>query len=121
MATLREVPDDLWNEIEKIIPPRPPRDKGGRPPADDRVLFNGIFYILRTGAAWREMPEKYGPWQTVYDRFAEWKRTQVFEQVWARCLHHYDDLHGIEWEWQSSDGTYVRSPLGGKRYRPQPN
>ena len=95
MTTIREVPDDLWNEIEKLIPPRPPRDKGGRPPANDRVLFNGMFYILRTGAAWREMPDKYGPWQTVYDRFAEWKRAKVFEQVWAICLHHYDSTLSI--------------------------
>jgi transposase len=115
MATLREVPDDLWEEIEKIIPPRPSREKGGRPPADDRVLFNGIFYILRTGAAWREMPKEYGPWQTVYDRFREWRDAGVFEDLWRKCLHHYDDLHGIDWEWQSGDGAYARSPLGGKR------
>lgn len=121
MATPREIPDELWEEIQKLIPPRPDRSKGGRKPVDDRVLFNGMFFILRTGAAWRDMPEKYGPWSTVYDRFREWRDAQVFEQLWAKCLHYYEEKYGIIWEWQSSDGAYVRSPLGGKRERPQPH
>lgn len=121
MTTPREIPDELWEEIQKLIPPRPDRSKGGRTPANDRVLFNGMFFILRTGAAWREMPEKYGPWSTVYDRFREWRDAKVFEQLWAKCLHYYEEKYGIIWEWQSGDGTYVRSPLGGKRERPQPH
>jgi putative transposase len=120
MKPPREIPDELWEEIQKIIPPRPDRSKGGRKPADDRVLFNGIFFVLRTGAAWREMPEKYGPWTTVYDRFREWRDAKVFEQLWAKCLRYYEQKHGIIWEWQSSDGTYVRSPLGGKENGPNP-
>ena len=121
MATLRDIPDDLWEELQRILPPRPDRSKGGRQPADDRKLFNGLFYILRSGAAWREMPPQYGPWSTVYDRFREWRDARVFEQLWAKCLHYYERKHGIIWEWQSADGTYVRSPLGGKRQRPQPD
>ena len=119
MATVRKIPDDLWEELQSIIPSRPDRSKGGRPPADVRLLFDGMFYILRTGAAWREMPDKYGPWSTVYDRFREWRDAKVFEQLWAKCLHYYEQKYGIIWEWQSSDGTYVRSPMGGKRERPQ--
>lgn len=120
MSTLRELPDDLWNEIEKLIPPRPPRSRGGRKPADDRTLLNGIFFILRSGAAWRDMPEKYGPWSTVYGRFWEWRNAEVFEDIWRICLRHYDERHGIEWGWQSGDGTYVRSPLGGPDNGPNP-
>ena len=121
MRSPREIPNELWEEIEKLIPPRPDRSKGGRKPADDRMLLGGMFFILRTGAAWRDMPEKYGPWSTVYDRFREWRDAQVFERLWAKCLHYYQEKYGIVWAWQSGDGTYVRSPLGGKRERPQPN
>lgn len=53
MKTLRKTPDDLWAEIEPLIPPRPERSKGGRPPVNDHQLFDGLFYLLRTGAAWR--------------------------------------------------------------------
>lgn len=101
--------------MEPLIPSRPDRSKGGRPPANDRQLFDGMFYILRTGAAWREMPPEYGPWTTVYDRFREWRDAQVFERLWAKCLHYYEAKDGLQWEWQSGDGTYVRSPLGGKK------
>lgn len=115
MSDKRDVSDALWNKIKSAIPPRPSRARGGRPPADDRKLLNAILYIARTGAAWRDLPTKYGPWQTAYDRFSEWRNANVFEQMWAAGLKDYADKHGIEWEWQSSDGTYVRSPLGGKR------
>lgn len=121
MPTPKEVPDDLWIAIEPLLPPRPSRHRGGRPPADARTLLNGMLYILRSGAAWRDMPEQFGPWQTIYDRFAEWQKAGVFEQIWARCLYFYEQKHGIKWQWQSGDGTYVRSPLGGKRQRPQSN
>ena len=119
MPTPRKVPDDLWAEFETLIPPAPPRDKGGRPRADDRTLLDGMLYILWTGAPWRAMPVEFGPWQTVYDRFAEWEEAQVFEALWNRCLYLYEQAHGIEWHWQAGDGTYVRSPLGGKRMRAQ--
>lgn len=115
MKTLRKTPDDLWAQMEPLIPPRPDRSRGGRPPANDRQLFDGMFYILRTGAAWREMPPEYGPWTTVYDRFREWRDAQVFERLWAKCLHYYEAKYGLQWDWQSGDGTYVRSPLGGKK------
>jgi putative transposase len=120
MATLREISDELWQLIEPKIPARPSRTKGGRPPADDRTMLNGIFYILRGGNAWREMPKDYGPWSTVYTRFREWRDAQFVEAIWHVCLQHYDDLHGIDWAWQSSDGTYVRSPLGGPDNGPNP-
>ncbi len=120
MSTIREIPDDLWNEIEPLIPTRPPRSNGGRKPADDRLLFNGIFFILRAGAAWREMPKAYGRWSTVYGRFREWRNAKVFEDFWRIALNYYDQQQGIEWEWQSADGTYARSPLGVPDNGPNP-
>ncbi len=121
MPTPRKVPDDLWAALETLIPPAPSRTKGGRTRADDRALLDAMLYILWTGAPWRAMPTEFGPWQTVYDRFAEWERAGVFEDMWRRCLYLYDQHHGIDWQWQAGDGTYVRSPLGGKRMRPQPD
>jgi transposase len=122
MPTPRKVPDDLWAEIETLIPPPPPpRYRGGRKRADDRQLLDGMLYILWTGAPWRALPKEFGPHQTVYDRLVEWERAGVFEDIWRRCLYLYDQSHGIDWEWQAADGTYVRSPLGGKRKRSKSN
>ena len=76
-------------------------------------MRNGIFYVLRGEIAWRERPAQFGPWTTVYTRFWEWRNAQVFEAIWHVCLQYYEERYGLDWEWQSSDGTYVRAPLGG--------
>ena len=116
METPRQVPDDLWIELDPLLPAPPSHAKGGRRRANDRTLLDGMLYVLWTGCPWRAVPRAvFGPWQTGYDRFVEWKRAGVFEQIWARCLHLYDQKEGIEWQWQSADGTMVRAPAGGKR------
>src|SRR5438094_187804 len=112
MPTPRRIPDDLWEEIALLLPTPPSHTKGGRCRAADRKLLDGMLYVLWSGCPWRALPRhEFGPWQTVYDRFAEWQKAGVFEQLWARCLHLYDDKQGIDWEWQAADGTYVRAPL----------
>jgi transposase len=59
-----------WRVVEPLLPP------GGRGPArvDDRRVVNGIFYVLRTGSPWRDLPERYGPYTTVYNRFNRWAK-----------------------------------------------
>ena len=60
-----EVTDEQWEVIQLILPKR--TAKTGRPPSDSRSMLNGILWILRTGSPWRDLPERFGPWQTVYD------------------------------------------------------
>ncbi len=117
MKTPRRVPDELWEQVERLLPPTPARERGGRPRTSDRLILDAILYVLWSGCPWRALPDEFGAWQTVYDRFAEWKRAGVYEQIHAKCLQLYDERAGIAWEWQSGDGTYVRSPAGGKRGR----
>lgn len=66
------------------------------------------------------MPQEYGPWSTVHTRFCEWRDAHFLEAIWHACLQSYEELHGIDWAWQSSAGTYVRSPLGGPDNGPNP-
>lgn len=73
-----ELSDDEWNLIQDLFPP--PK-KMGRPRRDDRTLFNGVFWILCSGAAWRDLPERYGPWQTAFDRFCKWKQDGTFDGI----------------------------------------
>jgi putative transposase len=116
MTTLRKVTDDLWEELEQELPAPPSRAKGGRKRVADRKLLDAMLYVLWTGCPWRALSRQdFGPWQTVYDRFVEWKTAGVFERLWARCLHLYDQKQGIDWQWQAADGTYVRAPRGGTR------
>jgi transposase len=62
-----EVTDAQWDFLEPLIPTH--AAKTGRPPSDPRRMLNGIMWILRTGAPWRDLPERFGPWQTAYDHY----------------------------------------------------
>ena len=73
MPRRHELPDAEWARLEPLLPPRKP----GAPRKDDRRILNGILWKLATGAPWRDLPERYGPWQTVYTRFWRWSRGGV--------------------------------------------
>ena len=77
---------DLSDEEWTIIEPLLPRRGKGKRRVDDRRVVNGIFYVLRTGAPWRDLPERYGPWQTVWRNFNEWRQAGVLEDVKAALL-----------------------------------
>jgi len=108
-----EVSDELWKRVRPLIPARPPHPKGGRPAEDDRQMFAAIVYVLRTGIQWNALPRELGASSTVYDRFRLWEKQGVFERVWAAGLEEFDEVEGIEWEWQSLDGTQIKAPFGG--------
>lgn len=84
MGTKRyELTESEWNRIKDMLPPEhPKKGKRGRPAkCDNRSAMNGILWIARGGAPWRELPERYGAWQTVYSRFRKWKELGVFEAI----------------------------------------
>jgi transposase len=72
-------------------------------------MLNGILWILRTGAPWRDLPEGYGPWQTVYSRFYRWRKAGVWDRLWERLLQQADQDELIDWECHHVDGTIVRA------------
>ena len=108
-----EVSDDLWERVRPLIPERPPHAKGGRPAADDRQMFAAIVYLVRTGIPWNAMPRERGASSTVYDRFRLWESQGVFQRLWQAGLQDYEELAGLDWHWQSLDGTQIKSPFGG--------
>lgn len=70
MAARRyELRDSQWDRIKDMIP----RAKTGRPPKDDRFMLNAMLWLARSGAPWADLPERYGPHQTVYSRFCKWR------------------------------------------------
>ena len=109
-----ELTDGLWSAMEPLIPPR--KSRVGHPrTVDVRRIAEGIFYVLRTGIRWQACPrERFGPPSTVYYYFSQWAKAGVFEKVWAAALDTYDDLKGLEWQWQSIDGTMTKCPLAGR-------
>jgi len=80
----------------------------------------GIVYVLRTGIQWGALPRCFGPKSTVHDRLQEWCAAGIFERLWKEALLSYDDKTGVNWAWQSMDGTMTKAPLGGERTGPNP-
>lgn len=97
-----ELTDDEWKRLKKYFPER---EAGtlGRPRKEPRDMLNGIFWIARSGAPWRDLPERYGPWQTVYKRFKEWSESGLIEQIFHE-LGEDADL-----EYISMDSTYIKA------------
>ena len=80
-----ELTDEEWNRIASLLPPENSR-KQGRPQKCSRTILNGIVWIARSGAPWRDLPERYGSWQTVYSRFRKWIELADFGAgVFAGC------------------------------------
>ena len=63
-----ELTDQEWNRIKDLLPPEK-SGKRGRPSKDNRMILNAMVWIARSGAPWRDLPKRYGPWETVYSRF----------------------------------------------------
>jgi transposase len=110
---LREIPDDLWAQIEPILPLDKPSGMNGRPRVPNRTVMNGILYVLRTGCQWKMVPREYSSGSTCHLRFQTWVRSGVFRAIWRACLQHYDDLKGIDWRYQSLDSATVSAPVKG--------
>jgi len=72
-----DLTDFEWNAIKPLLPNKP----RGVARVDDRQVLNGIFWVLRSGAPWRDVPERYGPYTTVYNRFNRWRKAGVWNRL----------------------------------------
>ncbi|MFC9285831.1 IS5 family transposase [Streptomyces sp. NPDC057052] len=99
-----ELTDQEW----KLLAPLIPRAATGRPRVSDRQVVNGMVYKIRTGISWRDLPERYGPWQTVYTRFRRYALDGVFTRALQQIQAHADAVGDIDWLVQI-DSTIVRA------------
>jgi transposase len=116
-SKFHQLPEAIWERMEPLLPKYRPSRKGGRPRLPLRNVANGIFYVLLTGAQWKAMPSEFGSGSAIHAYFQEWVRLGVFAKLWKLALEEYDQLVGIDWEWQSLDGAMTKSPLGGEKNR----
>ena len=91
--------------MQPLLPPR----MAGKPRQDDRRILNAILWKLATGAPWRDLPERYGPWQTVYTRFRRWTGAGVWDRIFAAVQRPADATGELDWELHFVDGTVVRA------------
>ncbi|WP_415924805.1 IS5 family transposase [Streptomyces sp. AK08-01B] len=94
-----------WDRLESFLPPGGAR--GGRW-SDHRRVINGVLYRVRTGVQWRDLPERFGPWETVYKRHRRWSADGTWKMLLSRIQAAEDAAGGIDWD-VSVDSTAVRA------------
>jgi len=102
-----ELTDEQWDVIEPLLPKRTATT--GRKPKDPRQMLNGILWILRTGAPWRDLPERFGPWKTVYDYDRNWRNDGTFDRIVQELQIRLDQEGRIDWDLWCIDGSSVRA------------
>src|SRR5258708_6824690 len=108
-----DVSDEEWALLEPLMPKS---RKSGR--ADDRKIMNAIFYVLRTGMPWRDLPERYGPYATAYNRFNRWSRRGIWKKIFDKLTSKSrDSLHLIDSTIVKAHGA-ASGEKGGKKIRP---
>lgn len=103
----RELTDAQWAALAPHLPPQ--RAATGRPAKDHRLVVEAILWRLRTGAPWRDLPERYGPWQSVYTRFRRWHAAGVWDRVLAALQAEADARGDLDWSLHFLDGTVIRA------------
>lgn len=106
MSRLAVLDDAAWARIEPLMPSSD--GQRGRPFRDHRVVVEGIIYRLRTGIAWRDLPDSFGPWQTVWKRHKRFSTDGTWDRIHARLIAEADAKGEVDWT-VSVDATINRA------------
>jgi transposase len=104
-----------WRQLEPYLPSDPHR---GHAYVDHRRVLNGILWRVKTGAPWRDVPARYGPWQTCYDRFVRWSRDGTWQRILPLLQAKADASGQIDWEGAALDSPHIkahRSATGARK------
>jgi transposase len=110
-----EITDAQWARLQPLLPKPKRRRKrgGGRPRADDRQVLEGILWVLRSGARWRDLPDRYPSASTCWRRLQQWEEEGVWELLWRTFLGELDAAGRIGWEEVFADATFMPAKKGG--------
>lgn len=105
-----ELNTEQWRLISKQLSRGQP---GGRPRTNDRMIFNGLLFVLRTGSSWHQVPAKYGSRATLHRRFQEWSGNGSFLRAWKTLMTLMDRQGKLDWSESFVDGSFVPAKKGG--------
>ena len=111
------VTDDLWEIIEPLLPPEPPRPKGGRPRVPDRAALTGIIFVLKSGIPWEMLPQEMGcgSGSTCWRRLRDWQEAGVWRRLHRALLDRLGEADEIDWSRASLDSASVAAKRGARR------
>jgi transposase len=114
-----ELSERKWTRIAPLMPHRTHHGEAGHPFNDPRPIVNGILWVLHTGAPWRDLPERYGPWETVFKGFNRWREDGTWVRIVTSLLDELDDRKQIDHDLWCIDGPVIRASRaaagGGKK------
>lgn len=108
-----QLTDEQWDLIADLFPDRPMTRRGGRPRIRNRRCLEGVLWMLRSGARWQDLPERFPSPSTCWRRHRDWTLSGAFQQAWARLLGKLDGLKHVNWEEALGDGTFCPAKKGG--------
>jgi transposase len=109
-----DLTDEQWAVLQPIIPEPPRRPDGrGRPWRQAREVLNGVLWVLRTGAQWKDLPDRYPPYQTCHRRLQLWVRSGLFEHILEALAADLRERGGLDLSECFIDGTFVVAKKGG--------
>jgi transposase len=111
-STSPQLTDEQWSLISDLFPVPKPDPRGGRPRADSRQCLEGILWVLRTGARWKDLPRSFPSYATCWRRFAQWSLSGVWDQAWQRLIQQLDERGQIDWKEGFADGTFAAAKKG---------
>jgi len=111
------VSNTLWEIIEPLLPPEPPKPYGGRPRVSDRAALTGIIFVLRSGIPWEMLPQEMGCGSgvTCWRRLRDWQAAGVWERLHRALLDQLGEADQIDWERASLDSASVAAKRGASK------
>jgi transposase len=111
------VSDELWELIQPLLPPEPPKPKGGRRRVPDRRTLTGILFVLKTGIPWEMLPQEMGcgSGMTCWRRLRDWQHLGVWPAILRTCLERLQAAVRIDWRRAVLDSASVRAVFGGSK------
>jgi transposase len=111
------VSDELWNAIAPLLPPAPPKPKGGRPRVPDRAALTGIIFVLKSGIPWEMLPPEMGCGSgvTCWRRLRDWQQAGVWARLQHVLLNRLGEADQIDWSRASMDSARVPAKKGARR------
>jgi len=111
----QELGERLWARVRPLLPPEPPKPKGGRPRADDCACFFAIVFVLRSGCRWRDLPGTFPSAVTCWRRHRDWTDAGVWHRAWAAVLAELEAAGCLDTSELALDATFVEARKGGQK------
>ena len=110
----RELTDRQWEKIRVHLPAPKRSRKGGRPPVDSRDCLEGILWVLRSGARWKDLPKEFPSSSTCWRRLSDWEDAGLWLKIWRTFLGELDAAGRLDWEETFADGSFAPAKKGAR-------